>query len=109
MRYASTLTAPCAATFAPWWICPAYAGLKKERSSMSYEETCKTVGKNIFKYRMRLGLSKRKLAELLQCDSASVRHWENGDFLPSSLFLPMLADLFKCSIDKLFGRESRCG
>ena len=76
---------------------------------MSYEETCKIVGKNIFKYRMRLGLSKRKLAELLQCDSSSVRHWENGDFLPSSLFLPVLADLFKCSIDKLFGRESRCG
>ena len=76
---------------------------------MSYEETCKIVGKNIFKYRMRLGLSKRKLAELLQCDSSSVRHWENGDFLPSSLFLPMMADLFKCSIDKLFGRESWCG
>ena len=76
---------------------------------MSYEETCKTVGNNIFKYRMRLGLSKRKLAEILQCDSSSVRHWENGDFLPSSLFLPMMADLFKCSIDKLFNRESRCG
>lgn len=72
---------------------------------MEYEDICKTVGNNIHDLRKRFGLSKRKLADALKCDPSSIRHWDDGDFLPSSVYLPMLSEIFYCSIDYLFGRD----
>ena len=51
-KSASTLTAPCAATSAPWWMCQAFADLKKERDAMNRAErralgVPKTVASNI--------------------------------------------------------------
>lgn len=51
------------------------------------------------------GLSGADVARALGVDSAAVVRWENGKALPRAAKLPVLADLFGCTIDALFGRE----
>ena len=58
----------------------------------------------IKEYREKLGLSSKELAEKMGVDSTTVSAWESGRILPRAK-LPLLADLFGCSIDALYGRE----
>lgn len=59
----------------------------------------------IKEYREKLGLSSKELAERMGVDSTTVSAWESGRILPRAAKLPLLADLFGCSIDALYGRE----
>ena len=62
---------------------------------------------NIQKYRKMHSLTQETLAEKLGVTFQAVSKWENAKSAPDIAFLPMLADLFGCSIDKLFSRETK--
>lgn len=57
---------------------------------------------NIQDYRKKCGFTQEKLAEKLGVTFQAVSKWENAKSAPDILFLPMMADLFECSIDDLF-------
>ena len=59
---------------------------------------------NILKYRKRSGLSQEELANKLGVTFQAVSKWENAKAAPDITFLPILADVFGCYIDELFGR-----
>lgn len=64
---------------------------------------------NIVNRRKTMGLSQEKLAEKLGVTFQAVSKWENGKSTPDITLLPLLADIFDCSIDELFGRKaSKC-
>ena len=69
------------------------------------EDYAKIVGGNLHDLRIRFGLSAAKFSRDIGCTYNSLRHWERGDMLPSSYYLPLIADRFHVSIDYLFGRE----
>ena len=60
---------------------------------------------NILKYRKKSGLSQDELAGNLGVTFQAVSKWENAKAAPDIAFLPMMADIFGCYIDELFGRE----
>ena len=57
---------------------------------------------NILKYRKKSGLSQEELANKLGVTFQAVSKWENGKAAPDITFLPIMADVFECSIDDLF-------
>ncbi|MBQ7292215.1 MAG: helix-turn-helix domain-containing protein [Clostridia bacterium] len=57
---------------------------------------------NILKYRKKSGLSQDELAQKLGVTFQAVSKWENAKAAPDIAFLPMMADVFECSIDDLF-------
>lgn len=61
----------------------------------------------IKEYRKAAGLTQVKLAEVMGVSQSTVCSWETGAVKPPSDALPKLADLFHCTIDALFGRESK--
>ncbi len=61
---------------------------------------------NIANKRKGLGLSQEKLAEKLGVTFQAVSKWENGKSTPDISLLPLIADIFGCTIDELFGREN---
>jgi transcriptional regulator with XRE-family HTH domain len=61
----------------------------------------KKVGCKIAYYRKKAGFSQDKLAELLRISPQAISKWENGHTLPDTATLPMLAQIFVCSIDEL--------
>ena len=63
-------------------------------------------GDYIYKLRTKKNLSQAKLAELLGVSDKAVSKWENGKSTPDISLLPLLADVFDCTIDELFGREN---
>ncbi|MEY8386705.1 helix-turn-helix transcriptional regulator [Oscillospiraceae bacterium 38-13] len=56
--------------------------------------------------RENAGLSRVEVAARLGLDKSSISHWEHGKTTPTSDKLPLLADLFGCSIDALYGRQT---
>ncbi|MFT3952287.1 MAG: helix-turn-helix domain-containing protein [Oscillospiraceae bacterium] len=61
----------------------------------------KIVGKQIATMRKKNMLSQEQLAELLILSPQAISKWENGHSLPDIATLPMLAQVFSCSIDDL--------
>lgn len=57
---------------------------------------------NILNYRKRNGLSQEELANKLGVTFQAVSKWENAKAAPDITFLPIMADIFECSIDNLF-------
>lgn len=55
--------------------------------------------------RESVGLTRVQVADRLGVSAAAVRKWEVGMARPSAEKLPLLADLLRCSIDALYGRE----
>ncbi len=66
----------------------------------------KMLGENIASLRKKAGMTQEELAARLHITYQAVSKWENGKACPDPAFLPVLADLFKVSIDFLFGRET---
>ena len=60
---------------------------------------------NILKHRKKRGLSQDELAQKLGVTFQAVSKWENAKAAPDVAFLPMMADIFDCSIDELFSRD----
>lgn len=57
--------------------------------------------------RKEAGVTQVQLAELLEVSQSTICSWETGVAQVPSGMLPVLADLFGCTIDALFGRETR--
>lgn len=60
----------------------------------------------IRKCREKAGLTLTDVARAMNVDSAAVFRWESGEADPRANKLPRLADLFGCTIDELYGRNS---
>lgn len=60
-----------------------------------------TLGKNIARFRERLGMSQSELGRRLNVSSQAVSRWEHGG-LPDTALLPRIAAELGCSIDALF-------
>lgn len=59
------------------------------------------VGIRICSLRKKLGLSQEKLAELLLISPQAISKWENGHTLPETSLLPVLSQIFGCTIDEI--------
>lgn len=53
--------------------------------------------------RLEHGLSRERLANLLQCTESTIRRWERGTFLPTAYMARKIARQFQVSIDWLIG------
>ncbi len=61
----------------------------------------KKVGIKIAALRKSIGLSQEKLAEMLNITPQAISKWENGHTLPETTLLPILSQIFRCSIDDI--------
>lgn len=61
----------------------------------------KQLGKRIAFMRKQNGMSQEKLAELLCISPQAISKWENGHTMPEISLLPVLAQIFECSIDEI--------
>lgn len=68
----------------------------------SEKETMKKFGENVKKYRMSLGLTQEKLAELCDCSSQTISGTETGYSFPSSKVLFKLAENLHIPLMYLF-------
>ncbi len=59
------------------------------------------LGKRIAFLRKQNGMSQEKLAELLCISPQAISKWENGHTMPEISLLPVLAQIFQCSIDEI--------
>lgn len=55
--------------------------------------------------RLALGLKATNLADALGVTRAAWSYWESGATMPSSGYLPALAELLQCSIEDLYKDE----
>ena len=62
------------------------------------------LAENIRKYRNIWELTQTELAEKLGVSSKAVSNWESAKSAPDIVYLPMMAEIFGCYIDNLFGR-----
>lgn len=63
------------------------------------------IGEQIRKHRRALDLTQEQLAERLGVSFQAVSRWENGAAYPDIELLPVLAELFETSVDKLMGLD----
>lgn len=63
------------------------------------------LGKNIIKYRRKIGITQDQLASYMGVSKSSVSKWETGYSFPDITLLPELATLFSVSVDDLMGYE----
>lgn len=59
------------------------------------------VGIRISSMRKKIGLSQEKLAEMLHISPQAISKWENGHTLPETSLLPVLSQIFSCTIDEM--------
>ncbi len=60
---------------------------------------------NIQMLRKKAQLTQEELTEKLGVSFQAVSKWENAKCAPDIMFLPVMAEVFDCYIDELFGRE----
>lgn len=60
----------------------------------------------IYELRMKKGLSQEKLAEKLFVTRQAVSRWENGDTVPNTDTLKLIAETFQVSVDHLLGHPA---
>ncbi len=63
------------------------------------------IGEQIAALRKKNDLTQEELANLLGISNQAVSKWELNKCCPDIYLLPEIADVFKCSIDTLFGKE----
>ena len=63
------------------------------------------LGKNILKYRKKLGLSQEELSEKLNVTRQTISNWELDETQPNSDQLKTLSKLFNISIDELVDND----
>lgn len=63
------------------------------------------LAENIQNFRKKFGFTQEELAKKLGVTFQAVSKWENAKSAPDIMFLPIMADLFDCSIDQLFSRD----
>ena len=60
------------------------------------------LGKNIRQFRKTINLTQEELADKLGVSFQAVSKWENAQSAPDISLLPLLAEIFRCTIDDLF-------
>ena len=60
---------------------------------------------NIQNFRKKCGFTQEELAQKIGVTFQAISKWENAKSAPDIMFLPIMADLFDCSIDQLFSRD----
>jgi len=65
------------------------------------------ISKNLRRLRLEKGITQEELAELIGVTGQAVSKWETALCLPDIALMPALADLFRVSIDQLFGYDRR--
>jgi len=65
-----------------------------------------SISANIAKLRKEKGITQETLADAVGVTGQSVSKWEGGGS-PDTMLLPVIADYFGVSIDRLFGRKTR--
>lgn len=63
------------------------------------------VGERVGYYRRLHAMTQEELAERLNVSAQAVSKWEQKINLPDIMLLPEIADVFKISIDELFGMK----
>jgi len=71
---------------------------------VDYSKSLSTI---IGKLRKQSGLTQEQLAQRLGVTYQAVSKWENGQSCPDVTLLPQLSDVFRVSLDELFGRSLR--
>lgn len=61
------------------------------------------LGNNIKTLRKQVGLTQTELAEKLGVTEQTISKWENEKCYPDVSLLPLLANIFKCSVDAVLG------
>jgi len=59
------------------------------------------VGIKIASLRKAMGYSQEKMAEILNISPQAISKWENGHTLPETSLLPVLSQIFGCTIDEI--------
>lgn len=67
------------------------------------------IGETIAKFRREKGWTQAELGERIGVSNQAVSKWESGVSMPDILMLPTLADVFGCTVDALFERETPTG
>ena len=62
------------------------------------------IGANIAELRKAMGIKQEDIAKAVGVSAQAVSKWENGG-TPDTELLPLIADFFDVSIDRLFGRN----
>ena len=70
-------------------------------------EILKILAANIQKYRKLSGITQEALALKLGVTFQAVSKWENARSSPDILLLPLMAEIFDCSIDSLFSYKPK--
>ena len=65
-----------------------------------------SLGENIKLFRKAKDITQEQLAEMLNVSSQSVSRWELGICYPDMELLPMLAEIFEITVDKLLGVDN---
>lgn len=65
-----------------------------------------SIGENIKLFRKAKDITQEQLAEMLNVSSQSVSKWELGICYPDMELLPMLAEIFEITVDKLLGVDN---
>ena len=66
----------------------------------------KLLGKKIQKIRKTRGITQEKLAELVELDTSSISHIENGKYYPSAENLEKILKVLKITPSELFMMEA---
>ena len=56
--------------------------------------------------REQAGLSQAEVAAALNIQQSTVSMWETGENRPRAGLLPKLSELYRCTIDDLYGRQT---
>lgn len=65
-----------------------------------------SIGENIKLFRKSKDITQEQLAEMLNISAQSVSRWELGICYPDMELLPMLAEIFEITVDKLLGVDN---
>ena len=64
------------------------------------------LGKNIKTLRKQVGITQTELADKLGVTEQTVSKWENDKCYPDVSLLPLLANIFNCSVDAVLGIDN---
>lgn len=60
------------------------------------------LGENIRRFRKKMKMTQEELADKIGVSFQAVSKWENAQSAPDISLLPLLAEVFGCTIDDLF-------
>lgn len=73
------------------------------------ENLAEVIARRLTEMRTAAGMTRAQVARALEVDQSQPYRWEAGNSVPSAETLLKLADLYHCTIDTLFGRDTTAG